>query len=73
MAAGWLGAMLRRPPLSRPADSGFAYLAAVVEALWWDIHDLTPDPLSPAVEGLGMVPQTHPRLIPSHPWGDDPG
>ena len=65
--ADWLGGMLRRPPLSRP-DASWAPIAAFVDALWWDIHDRTPDPLSPEIEGLGIVPQTHPRLIENHPW-----
>lgn len=57
--AEWLGAMLRRPPLSHPT-AGFVPMAALVEALWWDIHDVTPDPL----DGESM----HPRLAESHPW-----
>jgi len=43
-----------------------------VEALWWDLHDMTPDPESPVIDGLGMVPETHPRLLASHPWGTGP-
>ena len=66
-AADWLGGMLRRPPLSRP-NPAWAPIQALVEALWWDIHDQTPDPLSPTIEGVGIVPQTHPRLIENHPW-----
>lgn len=57
--ADWLGAMLRRPPLSRPSPA-FAPMAALIDALWWDIHDVTPDPL----DGESM----HPRLAENHPW-----
>jgi hypothetical protein len=72
--ADWLGGILRRPPLARP-DAGWEAVRAFVEALWWDIADMTPDPLSPHVEGevadehvAGIVPQLHPRLVESHPW-----
>lgn len=71
--ADWLGGMLRRPPLDKP-DAAWAPIRAFVEAAWWDLHDLTPDPLSPAIDGVGMVPVTHPRLFANHPWvkaGDD--
>lgn len=59
--ADWLGAMLKRPPLARPT-AAFGPMAALVEALWWDIHDVTPD----ALDGESM----HPRLAENHPWSD---
>lgn len=59
--AAWLGGMLRRPPLDKPSPAWDA-MRALVEALWWDLHDVTPDPLDPDVP--------HPRLAASHPWGD---
>lgn len=72
--AAWLGGMLRRPPLQRP-DPGWEAVRAFVESLWWDLSSMTPDPLSPYVEGevagehvAGIVPQPHPRLLDSHPW-----
>lgn len=68
--ATWLGGMLRRPPLAQP-DETWAVIAAFVEALWWDLSDMTPDPLSPVVEGVGQVPYMHERLLASHPWGHD--
>lgn len=60
--AEWLGAMLKRPPLHHPS-AGFRPMAALVEALWWDIHDVTPDALDPDAP--------HPRLAESHPWRED--
>lgn len=59
--ASWLGGMLRRPPLDRPSPAWNA-MRALVDALWWDIHDVTPDPLEPDAP--------NPRLEASHPWGE---
>lgn len=69
----WLGGMLRRPPLARP-DPGWEGVRAFVEAAWWDVADLTPDPDSPIIEGLGIVPVPHERLLELHPWnGEESG
>ena len=59
--ANWLGGMLHRPPLERPTPA-FRPMRALVEALWWDIADRTPDPAIP--DALS------PRIIGQHPWGE---
>lgn len=56
----WLGGMLHRAPLERPTRA-FAPMAALIDALWWDIAYRTPDPLEP--DALS------PAIIPNHPWG----
>lgn len=57
----WLGGMLHRPPLERPTAAWMA-MRGLVEALWWDLADRTPDPLEP----LGQSP----NIQPNHPWGE---
>lgn len=57
----WLGGMLHRPPLERPTAAWVA-MRALVEALWWDLADRTPDPLEP--DALS------PAILPQHPWGE---
>ena len=57
----WLGAMLHRPPLERPTPA-YRPMRALVEALWWDLHDRTPDPLEPDAPS--------PAILPNHPWGE---
>lgn len=57
----WLGGMLHRPPLERPTPA-YVPMRALVEALWWDLADRTPDPLEP--EALS------PAILPNHPWGE---
>lgn len=57
----WLGAMLHRPPLERPTPA-YRPMRAVIEALWWDLHDRTPDPLEPDAPS--------PAILPNHPWGE---
>ena len=57
----WLGGMLHRPPLERPSVA-YRPMRALVEALWWDLADRTPDPAEPL--------HLSPRIIPNHPWGE---
>lgn len=57
----WLGGMLHRPPLEKPTAAWVA-MRALVEALWWDLADRTPDPLEP--DALS------PNILPNHPWGE---
>ncbi len=59
----WLGGMMFRPPLKNPT-AAFAPMRALVEALWWDLADRTPDPAEP----LALSP----RIIDGHPWGEGP-
>lgn len=57
----WLGAMLHRPPLERPTPA-WRPMRALVEALWWDLSDRTPD----LTEPLALSP----RILANHPWGE---
>lgn len=57
----WLGGMLHRPPLERPTPA-FRPMRAIVEALWWDLSERTPDPLEP----LALSP----LILAEHPWGE---
>lgn len=60
----WLVSTLRRPPLSEPGVALQA-IAALLDALAWDLADHTPDPLSPEFTYGGeryVVPLEHPRV-----------
>ena len=57
--AAFLGKMLERPPLDRPT-APYRAIVALIEGLWFDIADATPDPLEPL--------HIHPSLNEHHPW-----
>lgn len=61
--ANWLGTMLHQPPLDRPGTA-YAHIRALIEALWFDLADRTPDPLEP----LALSP----LILEAHPWGPGP-
>lgn len=51
--ARWLQGALDRPPLSNRGVRTIEPIRAVLDALWRDIYEITPDPLSPVVEYEG--------------------
>jgi len=63
-AAAFLGSLLKRAPLTSPE---YSHVAAFVEALWYDLEALTPDPDSPTLEDGRVIPVPHPRLAESNP------
>lgn len=51
--ARWIQGVLDRPPLANTRTRTLEPIRAVLDALWRDIYEITPDPLSPVFDYQG--------------------
>jgi hypothetical protein len=68
--ARWVQGALDRPPLSNRGVRSIEPIRAVLDALWRDIYDRTPDPMMPTFEFEGetwAIEQPHHELLEMRP------
>jgi hypothetical protein len=61
--ARWIIGVISRPPFSTGRSRTIEPIHKLLDALWWDINNMTPDPISPTVEGGWTVPLPHHELV----------
>lgn len=71
--ARWIQSALDRPPLSNRGARTIEPIRAVLDALWRDIYEATPDPLMPTFQYEGQtwgIPQPHHELAEMRSYED---